>query len=163
MAEVQAVPPVVYLEGDLPSAPEPGAPVTLSQEGGRFVPGALAVVTGTVVRFPNADPYYHNVFSYSGPRFDLGRYPPGDSREVTFDEPGIVSVHCEIHGHMRAVVLVTNHRYHAVVADDGSFRIEGVPPGTYVLSAFHPDLGTTELPVTVEAGLRTRVAVELAR
>jgi len=157
---MHSVSAVVYLEGDLPSSGGPGAPASIEQTGGRFVPGALAVRTGTTVRFPNADPHHHNVYSYSGPRFDLGRYAPGESREVVLDEPGIVRVFCEIHEFMRAVVLVTDHGFHAVVAEDGTFRIEGVPPGSYTLKAYHPDLGTSEVEVTVSSVAPTRVVLE---
>jgi plastocyanin len=148
---MHAVPAVVYLEGALPRAPSADT-ATMTQEGGRFLPGALAVRSGTVVRFPNADPFFHNVFSYSGPRFDLGRYPPGESREVLFDRPGIVRTFCEIHEFMRAVVLVTDHGFHAVVDDDGRFRITGVPPGRYTLRAYHPDFGSAEVPISIAPG-----------
>ena len=161
-SQVQAVPAVVWLIGALPVAPGIDT-VTIGQSGERFVPGALAVRTGTVVRFPNEDPFYHNVFSYSGPRFDLGRYPPGTSREVTLDEAGLVEVHCEIHEFMRAYVLVTDHGFSSVVGENGEFRIEGVPPGDYVLRAFHPDRGTTELPVSVTDGGTARARLMLGR
>ena len=160
-AAVQPVPAVVYLEGELPAPGGASAAVSISQEGERFVPGAVGVSTGATVRFPNADPFYHNVFSYSGPRFDLGRYPPGESREIVFDEPGIVRVYCEIHEFMRAVVVVTDHGFHAVVEEDGTFRIPAVPPGSYTLVAFHPDGGTLQTSVSVTAGGTARVALEL--
>lgn len=158
---VDPVPAVVYLTGDLPVAEPSDTPVSMVQEGRHFVPGALAVRTGTVVRFPNRDPFYHNVFSYAGPRFDLGRYPSGESREVVFDEPGVVPVYCEIHEFMRAVVLVTDHRFHAVVGEDGRFRIDRVPPGDYRLHGYHPDLGATEASVSVTENGTTRVTLEL--
>jgi plastocyanin len=160
-SEVHPVPAVVFLEGDLPRAPAADSVVSILQEGGRFVPGALAVRSGTVVRFPNGDPFYHNVFSYAGPRFDLGRYPFGESREVLFDRPGIVRTYCEIHEFMRAVILVTDHGFHAVVDEDGSFRIAGVPAGRYTLKAYHPDFGTTETPVVVPVGGTVSVALEM--
>ena len=160
-AKVHPVRAVVYLTGDFP----PAAPVTdvvdIVQRDGMFLPGALAVRAGTVVRFPNTDPFFHNVFSYADPRFDLGRYPEGESREVTFDEPGIVRIYCEIHEFMRAVVLVTEHTYHAVVAEDGTFRIEGIPPGEYTLAAYHPDLGSLEERIVVPEGGTARVSVQL--
>jgi hypothetical protein len=114
-----------------------------------------------VVRFPNADPFFHNVFSYSGPRFDLGRYPSGQSREVLFDRPGIVRTYCEIHEFMRGVVLVTDHGFHAVAGEDGAFRIAGIPPGRYTVRAYHPDFGAVEVPVTVTAGATVSVSLEL--
>jgi plastocyanin len=161
-ARLQAVPVVVWLEGELPAAP-PADPVAIDQRDKLFLPGALAVPSGTVVRFPNDDPFYHNVFSYSGPRFDLGRYAPGTAREVTLDEPGLVEVFCEIHEFMRAVVLVTDHAFGAVAGEDGAFRFAAVPPGRYTLKAYHPDHGTVELPVEVSAGTTARVQPVLGR
>jgi len=147
---MQPVPAVVYLTGSGLDARLIVATVDMDQQGGLFVPAALGVQTGTVVRFPNADPFFHNVYSYAGNgRFDLGRFPEGESREVTFDEPGIVRVFCEIHEFMRAVILVTENPFHGVVAADGTFRIGGVPPGEYILTAFHPDLGSLEEQVAV--------------
>ena len=100
-AKVHPVPAVVYLLGDFPGDDPVTAVRDIVQRDGVFLPGALAVTAGTVVRFPNEDPYVHNVFSYADPRFDLGRYPEGESREVVFDAAGIVRVYCEIHEYMR--------------------------------------------------------------
>ena len=157
-AQLQSVPAVVWLEGELPATSRPDT-VTIGQRDKLFVPGGLAIAAGTVVRFPNDDPFYHNVFSYSGPRFDLGRYAPGTTREVTLDEAGVVEVYCEIHEFMRAVVVVTDHGFGAVAAPDGTFRFAGVPPGRYTLKVYHPDHGTTELPVTIAAGDTARVLI----
>ena len=159
--ELQGVPAVVWLDVDLPAAAIPDTAVTILQSGERFIPGALAVRTGTVVRFPNADGFYHNVFSCSGPRFDPGRYPPGASREVTLSEPRLVEVYCEIHEFMRAYVLVTDHGFAAVVAEDGGFRIAGVPPGSYTLRAYHPDHGTAEFSVSIAECGTSRVTLDL--
>ncbi len=160
-AKVHPVPAVVYLLGDFPEEGPVTAVRDIVQRDGLFLPGALVVRAGTVVRFPNEDPYFHNVFSYADPRFDLGRYPEGESREVLFDAPGIVRVYCEIHEFMRAVVLVTEHSFHDVVSEDGTFRIEGVPPGEYTLAAYHPDLGALEERIVVPGGGTARVALEL--
>ena len=160
-AKVHPVPAVVYLLGDFPEEDPVTAVRDIVQRDGVFMPGALAVRAGTVVRFPNEDPYVHNVFSYADPRFDLGRYPQGESREVVFDAAGIVRVYCEIHEYMRVVVLVTEHSFHDVVSEDGTFRIAGVPPGEYTLTAYHPDLGSLEERVVVPAGGTARVLLEL--
>ncbi len=161
-ARLQTVPAVVWLVGDLLATADHQT-VTIGQSGKLFEPAALAVRTGTVVRFPNNDPFYHNVYSYSGPRFDLGRYAPGDSREVTLDRAGVVEVYCEIHEFMRAVIVVTDHGFAAVASDVGAFRIIGVPPGRYTLMTYHPDHGTVELPVSVTGGGTVRVAPTLGR
>ena len=102
------------------------------------MPHVLAIVAGTTVDFPNNDRTYHNVFSLSKTRsFDLGRYAAGHSKAVRFDRPGIVRVFCDIHSHMSAFILVFAHRYFAVTDDDGRYRIDNVPPGTYTVVAWN--------------------------
>lgn len=160
--DMQPVAAVVYLVGEGLGSGPGVAEVDLLQRDTAFVPSAIAIRTGTVVRFPNADSFFHNVFSYArNARFDLGRYPEGESRQVTFAEPGIARVFCEVHEFMRAVVVVTDHPFHAVVGEDGTFRFDGVPPGEYTLVAYHPDLGSIEQTVVAGQGGRARVDLEL--
>jgi hypothetical protein len=86
------------------------------------------------VDFPNDDATYHNVFSLSKTKdFNLGRYAAGRSKAVRFERPGIVRVFCDIHSHMSAFILVFAHRFFAVTDDEGRYRLEGVPPGTYTV------------------------------
>ena len=132
---------VVYLESAPRGAFEdrPGPTVVLDQRNENFVPHILAITTGTSVEFLNSDRTYHNVFSLSkANRFDLGRYAPGRAKAVRFDHPGVVRVFCEIHSHMNAFILVFAHRHFAVTNAQGEFRIDGVPPGTYTVSVWHP-------------------------
>jgi hypothetical protein len=90
------------------------------------------------VDFPNNDTTYHNVFSLSKTkRFDLGRYARGQSKSIRFDEPGVVRVFCDIHSHMSAFILVFAHRFFAITDDQGRYRIEQVPPGTYTVAAWY--------------------------
>ena len=103
-----------------------------TQQGESFRPTLLVVPVGATVTFPNGDPQFHNVFSYSrAKRFDLGRYPRGESKAVTFDKPGYVKVLCEVHKWMRAGVLVVDNPYYAIVPESGRFRFDGVPAGRY--------------------------------
>jgi plastocyanin len=135
-------------------APSPGHAV-LDQRNETFVPHVLAVTVGTTVEFPNSDRVFHNVFSLSKARsFDLGRYPRGASRSVRFDRPGMVRVFCEIHSHMSAFVLVFAHRFFDTTDETGRYRIEGVPPGTYELAAWHEGevRSTREVRVPPEGG-----------
>jgi plastocyanin len=146
---------VVYLETAPQAAFEAPAPgrAVLDQRNETFVPYVLAVTVGTRVDFPNSDRTYHNVFSLSKTkRFDLGRYPRGQSRSVRFDRPGVVRVFCEIHSHMSAWILVFAHRYFATTDAEGRYHIDGVPPGAYTVVAWNDGEVRSRRDVRVDAG-----------
>jgi plastocyanin len=127
---------VVYLETAPRSAFEASDErrARMDQRHERFDPHVLAIVAGTWVDFPNDDSTYHNVFSFSKTKeFNLGRYAAGRSKAVRFERPGIVRVFCDIHSHMSAFILVFAHRFFAVTDDEGRYRLEGVPPGSYTV------------------------------
>ncbi|HEY7767025.1 carboxypeptidase regulatory-like domain-containing protein [Longimicrobium sp.] len=160
---VGSVPPVAFLVGRIAGAP-PASPqrARLAQQDTSFRPALLVVPTGARVEFPNGDPFFHNVFSYSPvKRFDLGRYPRGESRTVTFDRPGVAKVYCEIHQWMRAAVVVVENPFHAVVGADGRFRIAGVPAGRYRLTVWDVDRGERTVDVVVPASGTARVRLRL--
>jgi plastocyanin len=118
------------------------------QKGKRFTPHVLAVETGTTIDFPNFDPIFHNAFSnFSGQLFDIGLYPPGTSRAIRFDRPGIVRVFCNIHPTMSALIVVVPSPYFATTQTDGSFSIPSVVPGKYELHVVHE----RALPKTLES------------
>jgi plastocyanin len=160
--EIQEIPALVFVKGPIVASAAGGGSAVMGQRDKLFDPALLVVPVGTVVEFPNHDPVFHNVFSYSSAaRFDLGRYPQGESKEVRFDEPGIVKVYCEVHETMRAAIVVVEHPYWAYPDETGRFRIEGVPAGTHTLVAWHTDRREREVDVTVTAGRSTRIELEL--
>jgi len=130
---------VVYIDpAPSPALEElPAGHARMDQRNEEFIPHVLAVTVGTIVDFPNDDTKFHNVFSLSRVKtFDLGRYPLGHSKSVTFDKSGIVPISCDIHTHMSAYVLVFNHPYFAVADEDGRYTIPNVPPGAYTLKVW---------------------------
>lgn len=144
---------IVYLDG----APSKGAPPTktVAQKDLAFVPPILAVQTGTRVEFPNLDDTYHNIFSYSpAKRFDLGRYRPEEKPvpSVVFDNPGLVTLRCDIHEHMRGLILVVNTPYSVTTEPDGHYRLSGLPPGHYTLKAWIDSSTTREHPIDIAKG-----------
>jgi plastocyanin len=145
---------VVWLE-NVPAAADTGRHdprPRLAQKDQAFVPRVLPIHVGTVVDFPNQDPIYHNVFSASPiKRFDLGKYPRGQSKPVKFDKPGMVNVYCDIHSHMEAFVLVLTTRAFAQPSGDGTFALPAVPAGHYTLHIWHPDLKEQTRSVEVPA------------
>jgi plastocyanin len=129
---------VVYLEGDF-SKPATPPVVQITQKDLTFVPSLLPVQIGTKVEFPNLDDTYHNIFSYSPPkRFDLGRYRANEKPVPAqiFDVAGLVTLRCDIHDHMRGLILVLETPHFVVTDVDGRFRLTGLPPGRYTLKAW---------------------------
>lgn len=130
---------VVWLDAPGTEAVAKAIPVVLDQRNLSFTPRVLAVHVGSTVEFPNNDRVFHNVFSFrDGKRFDLGLYPVGSSRRVTFDKPGLSRIYCNIHPNMAAYVMAVDSRYFAVSDRSGTFRIAAVPTGRYRYYAWRP-------------------------
>jgi plastocyanin len=103
-----------------------------------FEPKLLVVPLGSIVDFPNLDPWFHNVFSlYQGKRFDLGLYQAGAQKEVVFDRPGPSFLFCNIHPQMTAVVLTVNSEFFGVSDKAGRILIPHVPAGRYALHVWY--------------------------
>ncbi len=151
---------VVYLEGVAP-IPASELPVRqIAQKELMFVPSLLPIQVGTRVDFPNLDPTYHNVFSFSpAKRFDLGRYRTDEKPQpsVVFDTPGLVTLRCDIHEHMRALILVLGTPHFTITRPDGSYRLEGLPAGKYVLKAWIDSRTTRAKPVELRDGESLRI------
>lgn len=129
---------VVWLEPASAPLRLPARHAEMTQKDKRFTPHVLAVSEGSTVDFPNFDPIFHNAFSnFSGQLFDVGLYPPGTSRSVTFRRAGVVRVFCNIHPTMSAVIVVLKTPYYAVTKPSGAFGIPDVPAGEYQLHVFH--------------------------
>jgi plastocyanin len=161
---IDPIPTVVFIEGPVAGAPawaRPSAAV-IAQRDLRFSPSLLVVPRSTPVSFPNEDSEFHNVFSYSkAKRFDLGRYPKGESKRVTFDKPGIVKVYCEVHPWMRAAIVVLESPCYGIAAANGSFSIEGIPAGRYSLVVWNVDAGSQKVAVDVSAGKTLELHIRL--
>jgi plastocyanin len=110
----------------------------LVQRNKGFEPHVLVVRVGSLVEFPNRDPFFHNVFSlFDGKRFDLGLYEAGTTRNVLFDKPGISYIFCNIHPEMSAVVVALNTPYYGISDRQGQIIIPAVTPGHYTLRVWY--------------------------
>lgn len=156
---------VVYLEVQGMKKAPPAKPVVMMQRGYQFAPGVLAVQTGTQVIFPNDDNDYHNVFSYSkAKRFDLGRFRKNETPPaLILDKAGEVRLYCEIHQHMRGVILVLDTPHFTTTDAEGRYRLDGVPAGTFQLNAWLSEKTTIMQKVTVATGKTLRVDFSGAR
>jgi plastocyanin len=121
----------------LPALREPSQP-RLVQHNKSFEPHVLVVPVGSMVAFPNRDPFFHNVFSlFEGKRFDLGLYEAGSTRDVHFDKPGISYIFCNIHPEMSAVVIALDTPYYGISDQRGEVVFPKVPAGRYTLRVWY--------------------------
>ena len=142
--------------------PPPATPVVLDQVNLVFLPHVLPVLAGTTVAFPNNDTVRHNVFSPSpAKRFNLGTYAQKVTKTVTFDQPGVVALLCNVHAEMSAYVVVTETPYAAVTNPTGEYTISNVPPGSYVLKAWHESSKLKEQKVDLKDGPPLRADFDL--
>jgi hypothetical protein len=131
------IPAVVWLKPingtpDLPFVPQ--RRYRLLQKNRMFTPHLLVIPVGSTVDFPNADPFFHNVFSlFDGKRFDLGLYEAGSDKQVVFSREGVSYIFCNIHPEMSAVVLALTTPLYAVADQGESAVVHGVPQGDYQL------------------------------
>ncbi len=136
----------VFVEGTEPNA-RPGTIAHLAQQSRQFVPGVLAIQTGTEVSFPNLDTVRHHVYSFSDvKRFEIKLYVGTPGQTVVFDRAGTAVLGCNIHDRMVGHVHVVDTPWFAVTDAQGRASID-VPTGTHRLQLWHPDMGPNAAPV----------------
>jgi plastocyanin len=131
----------------------PAETVVIDQKGCLYHPHVAAAMVAQPVEFVNSDPEAHNVHAspqvVSGFNFLMSRQ--GSKRALMFDKPEVaVPVGCDIHPWMSAYVAIVANPYFAVTPANGSVTLANVPPGEYVIAAWHEKLGTKEQRVTLE-------------
>jgi plastocyanin len=122
----------------------------LDQHNLAFAPHVLVVRVGTKVRFPNNDRVFHNVFSFrDGKKFDLGVYPIGAVKYVTFDRAGVSRLFCNIHPGMAAYVVSVDSPYFATSGESGRMTLQA-PAGRYTYHAWRAGASRVSGAVTVD-------------
>lgn len=140
------------LEGWVFSTPKD--PVVINQVGCIYEPRVTAAMVGQTVQFKNSDPEPHNV--HGRPKvvdewnFIMSR--PGSTRDLTFSKPEVaVPVGCDVHPWMSGYVAILPNPYFAVTSAQGDAKLSNLPPGDYVIAAWHEKLGTREQKVSLPA------------
>jgi plastocyanin len=152
---------VVWLEGGPGGRPAP-VQAEISTAEKAFSPHVLVLPVGSTVAFPNHDPFNHNVFSLSEEQpFDLGLYGRGEARSIRLERAGIIRVYCNVHAQMSALLVVRDGPFFAQPSGDGSFLLPAVPPGHYILHAWHERAPELTRPLEVPAAGLAGVTLEL--
>jgi len=130
----------------------PTAAVTIDQRGCVYHPRVVGAQVGQPIEFVNDDATLHNV--HGTPRdsspWNFTMPIQGSRRTLRIDAPEVmVSVRCDLHPWMQGWIGVLDHPYFAVTGADGRFALEDVPPGDYVVAAWHERFGVRETRVTL--------------
>jgi plastocyanin len=128
-----------------------------------FIPKVQAVLVGTSIKFPNNDNVRHHVYSFSAAKhFELPLYAGVPAEAVLFDKPGVVVMGCNIHDWMIGYVYVSESPYFAKTGKDGKATLADLPPRTYIVRVWHPQMDileeATRKSVDVSAARGTSVA-----
>ena len=137
------------------SFPVPDEPAMIDQVGCRYTPHVFGMRVGQTLKIRNSDATLHNIHATpaANPEFNMGQPIQGMEFDRTFEAAEVmVPFKCDVHGWMNAYVGVLDHPYFAVTGDDGNFDISELPPGDYVVEAWHEELGTQTQNVTVGEG-----------
>ena len=141
--------------------PAPSESVAINQQGCRYTPHVMGIQVGQTLQITNSDPTLHNIHATpsANAEFNMGQPIQGMQFERTFENAEVmVPFRCDVHGWMNAYIGVLDHPYFAVTGVDGMFDISTLPPGDYVIEAWHEQLGTQTQNVTVATGQTAEVS-----
>ena len=147
------------------SAGGPPPPV-LEQQECVYGPHVQTAVLGQKLQITNRDDLLHDVHAYADDRdtlFNVAEPFQGMTVSMTLEREGVVTVECDVHDWMKGYVVVASHPYIAVTDEDGAFRIDGIPPGSYKVRAWHEALGELEKDLTIVAGRDTTVSFDVGK
>lgn len=135
------------------SYPVPTTPVTIDQKGCQYAPHVFGIRVGQPLVILNSDATLHNIHAMPAVNMEFNTGQPIQGMETThvFTEPEVMlPFKCDVHRWMHAYVGVMSNPYFAVSGADGAFTIDTLPPGHYVLAAWHEKLGEQTMNVTIE-------------
>jgi len=155
---------VVYLRGEFSAYafPLPAVAARMDQKGCMFVPHVVAVRAGAPLQFLNSDDTSHNIHPVPSRNREWNESQPRRAAPLdrTFAREEVaIPIKCNLHHWMSGYIAVLGNPFFQVTGADGSFDIEGIPPGAYTLVAWQEHYGATEQPITVEASQKQSVAI----
>jgi hypothetical protein len=143
---------IVYIDGATPPSVQPTpTPVTLDQKNCRYIPHVVGIQVNQPLTIKTSDATLHNVHYNPdiNPPDNFGMIEPGQQRVVSFKQPEIFKVSCDVHSWMTAWVAVFDHPYFNVTTDAGAFNIVNLPPGSYKLICWHERFGKLEKQIEI--------------
>ena len=147
---------VVYIQSGLGDRTfdSPAEAVAIEQKGCMYQPHVVALRTNQKLRITNGDSVSHNIHPVPVNNREWNKaQPPGTTIEESFAREEIaIPVKCNVHPWMRSYIAVFKHPFFAITPEDGRFSLHDLPPGEYVIAAWHEKLGTQTQKITINAG-----------
>lgn len=129
--------------------------VILDQKGCQYIPRVIALQTGQTLTIRNSDPVSHNIHPMPRNNRDWNQQQPPQAADLQrrFARPEVmIPVKCNVHAWMKSYIGVLEHPYFAVTGQDGGFAFNAIPPGAYILAAWHEVFGESTQTLTIRAG-----------
>lgn len=129
--------------------------VTIEQKGCQFIPRVIGVRKGQTIAVKNSDPVTHNIHPMpkNNRDWNQSQAPGAEDLKRRFGFPEVmIPVKCNVHAWMRSYIAVLEHPFFAVTGLDGRYRFTGLPPGEYVVAAWHEKFGERTQKITVAPG-----------
>ena len=146
---------LVYVSAGAPEeSTVPTESVAITQKGCRFVPHITVVQVNQPLKIANEDSTTHNIHPIPTVNREWNKAQPPGTPPLTeaFAREEIIPVKCNIHTWMHAYLAVLKTSHYSVTGDDGSFTLNGLPPGKYTIKAWHEMYGTQTQDVVITAG-----------
>ena len=118
----------------------PADPVVIRQEGCRYVPHVSGAMVNQKIKLVNNDPTPHNIHCWAekNPQFNIGQPLKGMATEKTFTVPEVmIHFRCDVHKWMSSYLGILPHPYFGITGREGTFLLKDLPPGEYVIEAWH--------------------------
>ena len=148
-----------------PSSAAPAVKAIMDQVNLAFLPDVLVIPVHSTVQFPNSDAVGHQVYSFSSARqFQLPLYRGKPYPPVQFDQPGVVTLGCNIHDNMLGYIIVTAAPFFGRTDAHGEWQGHELPAGRFRVRVWHPLLNEPqELERSVEVGEHGSVEFRLVK
>jgi plastocyanin len=155
---------VVWADDPSAKVEPPAKPFVMDQKGLLFVPHVMAMPVGSTVDFLNSDNVQHNVFwtGIGGNKklgHNLGTWPKGEKRSFKFDNPGVVSLLCNVHPEMSAYIVVVPTPHYATTDANGEYTIQNVPDGAHNVTVWHEGMKQQSKQVNVSGATKADFAL----
>jgi plastocyanin len=144
--------------------PAPADEVVMDQQSCAYKPHVAVAQAGQTVTIKNSDQTLHNVHTYKGPSTLFNQAQVFGTPPIKKKAPSVgdvVKFKCDVHPWMTGYLVVTDNPFFAITGADGAFSIPNLPPGDYIVEAWHEKLGTKQAKVTVAAGKPAELKIEL--